>query len=133
MLTAIKISGLFCVLASVCVCLFARPLMLLFIDAGEAEMIRIGVEYLHIEGAFYIGIGVLFLLYGLFRGLGKSAVSILLTVISLGSRVALAYSLSALPGIGMTGIWWGVPIGWALADAVGLRIYFRRQKQPGIH
>ena len=31
--------------------------------------------------------------------------SVVLTVISLGTRVALAYLLSAIPAIGVTGIW----------------------------
>lgn len=123
--TAFKISSAFCLFASACVFIFARPLMLIFVDAGETEIINIGVQYLRIEGAFYIGIGILFLLYGLFRGLARSGVSIILTVISLGSRVALAYTLSAIPAIGLAGIWWAVPIGWALADIAGTAIYFR--------
>ena len=55
--------------------------------------------------------------------------SIVLTVVSLGSRVALAYALSAIPAVGMVGIWWSVPIGWALADIVGIGIYLRERKQ----
>ena len=51
--------------------------------------------------------------------------SLVLTVISLGTRVALAYALSAVPFIGVTGIWWSVPIGWMLADAVGM-LYYRK-------
>ena len=86
-------------------------------------------RYLHIEGVFYVGIGLLFLLYGLFRGYGRAGVSIVLTVVSLGSRVALAYALSAIPAVGMVGIWWSVPIGWALADIVGIGIYLRERKQ----
>lgn len=129
MAAALKLSVSFCLAASVCVCLFARPLMLLFTDASETEILRIGVEYLRIEGAFYVGIGVLFLLYGLFRGFGRPAVSIVLTILSLGSRVALAYALSAIPGVGMVGIWWSVPIGWALADLAGLLMYRRVKKQ----
>ena len=88
--------------------------MLLFVDAGETEILREGVRYLHIEGSFYCGIGCLFLLYGLYRALGKPGMSVVLTVISLGTRVALAYLLSSLPSIGVTGIWWSVPIGWRL-------------------
>lgn len=127
-LIAMKISLLFCLLASLCVYLFARPLMLLFVDAGETEIIRIGMEYLRIEGMFYVGIGILFLLYGLYRGLGRSGVSILLTVVSLGSRVLLAYTLSSLPAIGMLGIWWSVPMGWLLADLLGIWYYVTRRK-----
>lgn len=125
---AIKISCLFCLFASACVCIFAKPLMTQFVNFSETEIINIGVNYLHIEGAFYVGIGILFLMYGLFRGLGKSSVSIVLTVVSLGSRVLLAYVLSAVPQIGLTGIWWSVPIGWALADIIGILIYRKYKK-----
>lgn len=128
-ISAMKLSSIFCILASVFVWFFAKPLMLLFVDASELEIINIGVQYLHIEGMFYIGIGILFLLYGLFRGFGKSAVSIVLTVISLGSRVVLAYTLSAIPSIGMSGIWWSVPVGWVLADLAGIWIYLKYRKQ----
>lgn len=125
--TAWRFSAVFCLFASACVFLFARPLMLLFVNAREVQIIEIGVRYLRIEGAFYIGIGLLFLLYGFYRGIGRAGISIVLTVISLGSRVALAYALSAVPAIGLVGIWWAVPIGWALADAFGL-LYCRRLK-----
>ena len=86
-----------------------------------------GVRYLRIEGAFYIGIGCLFLLYGLYRALGRPGMSVVLTVFSLGTRVALAYILSSIPALGVTGIWWSVPIGWALADLVGL-VYYKKNK-----
>ena len=125
--TALKLSCGFCLLSSACVVLLARPLMGLFVDAGEREIIAVGVQYLHIEGACYIGIGILFLLYALFRGLGRPAMSIVLTVASLGTRVALAYGLSSLSGVGLAGIWWSVPIGWALADLLGLSYYRRRR------
>lgn len=117
----------FCVVVSALVCVFARPLMGLFVEAGEAETILEGVRYLRIEGAFYCGIGCLFLLYGLYRALGRPGMSVVLTVVSLGTRVALAHLLSAVPAIGVAGIWWSVPIGWLLADAAGLLYYRRRQ------
>ena len=55
--------------------------------------------------------------------------SVVLTVVSLGTRVALAHILSNLPAFGVAGIWWSVPIGWALADVVGLLYYLVRQKR----
>ena len=124
--SAVLISAAFCVVLSALVCAFAKPLMLLFVDAGETEILCEGVRYLHIEGAFYCGIGCLFLLYGLYRALGKPGMSVVLTVISLGTRVVLAYLLSSLPSIGVTGIWWSVPIGWALADFVGFAYYKKK-------
>lgn len=120
---AVSISAIFCVVISVFVCIFAKQLMMIFVDAKETAIIMKGVRYLRIEGAFYIGIGWLFLLYGLYRALGRPGMSVVLTIFSLGTRVALAYVLSAIPAIGVTGIWWSVPIGWALADIVGLMYY----------
>ena len=126
---AVGASMLFCVAVSALVCCFAHPLMAMFVGEGEAEIILEGIRYLRIEGAFYCGIGCLFLLYGLYRALGKPGMSVILTVISLGTRVALAYILSAIPAIGVIGIWWSVPIGWALADIVGILYYILRKGQ----
>ena len=126
---AIIVSFGFCILVSLVVCIFARPLMGIFVEAGESEIIAEGVRYLRIEGAFYCGIGCLFLLYGLYRALGKPGMSVVLTVISLGSRVVLAYLLSAIPAFGVTGIWWAVPIGWFLADTTGIVYYIVRRRR----
>lgn len=125
---AVAASAIFCIIISTAVCLFARPLMLLFINADETAIVTEGVRYLRIEGAFYCGIGCLFLLYGLYRALGRPGMSVVLTVFSLGTRVALAYLLSAIPTVGVVGIWWSVPIGWILADVIGLSYYVRKQK-----
>ena len=110
--------------------MLAAPLMGLFLDdpAAADAVIAEGVRYLRIEGAFYALIGVLFLLYGLYRALGCPGMSVVLTIISLGLRVALAYALAALPGVGVVGIWWSVPIDWVLADTFGL-VYFRLRKK----
>ena len=126
---AVRVTLIFCLIISVLVFVLARPLMLIFIPAHETEIISIGVEYLRIEGAFYCGIGWLFLLYGFYRAVRKPGMSVVLTVISLGVRVALAYTLAAIPGIGVWGIWWSIPIGWFLADIFGWCYYRMKQRK----
>ena len=121
-------SMLFGLLISIAVFVLAEPLMTLFIDAGETAVIAEGVRYLRIEGAFYYLIAALFLLYGLYRALGKPGMSVVLTIVSLGIRVALAYALASIPLFGVVGIWWSVPIGWLLADALGLIYYLVKRK-----
>lgn len=115
----------FGVLTSVLVCVFARQLLLVFLNPEETGAIAVGVQYLRIEGAFYCLIGILFLLYGYFRAVRRPGVSVVLTVISLGVRVLLAYWLSGIASVGVIGIWVSVPIGWLLADAAGM-IWMRR-------
>lgn len=114
---AFGLSAAFSIVLSGLVIAFAQPLMRVFVDASEADVIAAGVRYLRIEGACYVGIGWLFLLYGYFRAVQKPGMSVVLTVISLGMRVALAYALAGV--VGEVGIWAAIPIGWALADVVG--------------
>lgn len=125
---AVMMSVAFCLVISLLVFIFARPLMMIFVDPSETEILAAGVEYLRIEGAFYCGIGCLFLLYGLYRAIKRPGMSVVLTIFSLGTRVVLAYALSAIDFIGVTGIWWSVPIGWALADFVGF-LYYKKNKK----
>lgn len=123
-------SAVFSLVISLLVVLFAKPLMSIFIDPSETAIIAAGVTYLRIEGACYLGIGILFLLYGYYRAVNKPLMSVILTVASLGTRVALAYALAPLPAVGVIGIWAAIPIGWALADAIGIGYYAYPRAAP---
>ena len=122
---ALLLSAGFSVVLSALVCIFAHPLIHIFVQAGETEVLAAGVRYLRVEGAFYAGIGCLFLLYGFYRAVKRPGMSVVLTVISLGTRVALAYALAGT--LGEFGIWAAIPIGWALADLTGLGYYLLRR------
>ena len=117
-------SLLFSLVISIVIFICSPSLMSLFIEEGE--IIKIGTEYLRIEGIFYALIGFLFLFYGLYRAVGKPAVSFVLTIISLGTRVLLSYTLPNIPTIGIYGIWWSIPIGWFIADITGILVFIRK-------
>ena len=123
---ALAVTCLFALVLSALVNIFARPLFSLFLDSSEAGIMAIGVGYLRLEGSFYIGIAILFLLYGHFRAIGKPSISLILTLFSLGTRVALSYALA--PSLGYQMIWISVPIGWALADLVGALLMTRPRR-----
>lgn len=127
---AFAMSAIFSCTISFLVCLFAPELMKIFIDPMEKEVIAAGVCYLRIEGVFYCGIGCLFLLYGYFRAIKRADISLLLTIISLGLRVVLAYLFAPL--LGETGIWIAIPIGWCMADFTGLLCIRYNQKKEKI-
>lgn len=110
----------FCVCVGAVICLFTKPLMSIFVTAGNNDIIEAGAGYLRVVAACYPGIGFLFLFYAYYRAIRRPGFSVILTVISLGTRVALAYWLSSLPFLGVWGIWISIPIGWALADITGL-------------
>ena len=125
MKSALRVSLCFCALISCLVFLCAPVLMLMFIEPQETAIIAQGVQYLRVEGAFYCGIGILFLLYGYYRGINRPEMSLVLTIISLGTRVLLAYALAPISWIGVLGIWSAIPIGWFLADLAGI-LYLKK-------
>ncbi|MGN0955290.1 MATE family efflux transporter [Dialister sp.] len=118
--TAGKMIFIFSLLASGIVSFLAPLLMGFFVPETAEDVVAVGSRYLRIEGSCYLGIGILFMLYGFYRAVKRAAVSVVLTVLSLGTRVVLAYFLSSFPEIGVTGIWLSIPIGWALADMYGM-------------
>ena len=120
-------SLLFSIMISLIVFIASPSLMKIFVGDSEREIIDIGTGYLRIEGAFYALIGFLFLFYGLFRAIGKPGMSFILTIISLGTRVLLSYTISDILSVGVLGIWWSVPIGWLLADIVGALYYLKKR------
>ena len=122
--SAVICASVFCVAVSLLIFVLAPMLIGIFVEPTETEIIAEGARYLRVEGVFYIGIGILFLLYGYYRAVKRPGMSVILTVCSLGTRVALAYILSAIPSLGVVGIWVSVPIGWAFADIVGA-VYYR--------
>lgn len=115
--------AVFCALISAVIFVFAKDLMCLFVDADKIMIIAEGARYLRIEGAMYVGIDILFLWYGYFRGINKLNISLLLTVISLGTRVLLSYTLAPNTGFGVVAIWASIPVGWFLADIAGYIFY----------
>lgn len=118
-------SALFCAVISVLIFVFADDFMGIFIDRTETQIIAEGVRYLRVEGAMYVGIGILFLWYGYFRGINKPHISLILTVISLGTRVVLSYVLAPNTPLGVLAIWLSIPVGWFLADMAGC-IFYRK-------
>ena len=116
----------FALLISGIIYFFAPQLMGFFVPETATETIAIGTGYLRIEGACYVGIGILSMLYAYYRAIKQPGMSVILTILSLGSRVVLAYGLSSLPFFGVTGIWLSIPIGWALADVYGIWKGIRR-------
>lgn len=121
--SAIKVILIFGITMSILVNLSASKLMTIFLDGTEIQVIEIGVEYLKILSTFFIFIGFLFMFYGYFRGIGALNISLILTIISLGTRVFIAYTFSQIEEVGRLAIWWATPIGWILADFSGFLFY----------
>ena len=65
-----------------------------------------------------MGSGILFSMYFGAKKYEKMKISLIPTIVSLGTRVLLAYLLVLSFGVEM--IWWAIVIGWILADTIGI-------------
>ena len=108
---ALLMGAVVSIITTAAVLLFGKPMISIF--SKDAEVIRIGVNYLTIVGSFYIVFSTLFITHGVFRGAGDTFIPMLFTLFSLWLiRVPLATAFSK--HIGVNGVWWSTPIAWVV-------------------
>lgn len=113
----LRMTSLISVSFSAIALLFGKNIMAWF--TSDYNVIMLGAEYLTIIGIFYILFSAMFSINAVFRGSGDTIVPMFITLFALWFvRLPVSYYLSL--EIGKTGIWWGVPIAWA----VGLSLSF---------
>lgn len=106
-----KMTSIITISVTLLAIVFARPLFRLF--TNDTQVVEIGIQYLYIVSPFYIMFSAMFIFMGVLRGAGETIIPMILTIISLWIvRVPASYYLSQ--AIGVNGIWWGIPIAWAV-------------------
>lgn len=99
------------IVVTLVVILFKESLMGLF--THDLEVIEIGSVYLLIVSSFYLVFSSMFVIGAVMRGAGDTLIPMFITLFSLWLiRIPVAYFLSQ--HIGVTGIWWAIPIAWAI-------------------
>ena len=121
MMATLKMSTIIAVIVSIMVIIFGNYFMRLF--TNDAEVIRIGHEYLVIVGIFYFSFNAMFTFNGVMRGAGDTLVPMFITLFSLWLiRIPAAYFLSK--HYAEIGIWWSIPVAWVLGMC-GTYIYYK--------
>ena len=111
---------------SVAVFALAGPLMRLFVDPGEAEVIRLGTRYLRLMGLFYILPGITNGLQGYMRALGKLKLTMVVTYGQMFTRAACTFLL--IGSMGLDAVPLACVAGWVMMTVweVGLMIKWRK-------
>ena len=96
----------------------------MFIGAdGTASAYATGTSYLRFMGWFFAIIGFKMATDGLLRGSGDVRVFTLANIVNLTTRVVFSFLLS--PVVGVTMVWYIVPVGWLLNWGISLTGYLR--------
>jgi putative MATE family efflux protein len=117
LIATVKMSGIVTIVTTIFIVLGGHILMSLF--TNDAEVIRLGDQYLTIVSSFYIMFTLMFIYNGVMRGAGDTLIPMFFSLLSLWIiRIPMAWFLSGK--IGPSGIWWAIPAGWA----IGLTLSF---------
>jgi putative MATE family efflux protein len=98
----------------------------LFVGPGEERVVTMASHLLHVNGALYGVLGVLFVLRGALQGLGHTFVPTATGAIELVMRVGAAIVLGA--AYGFSGVVWGNPLAWVGAVVVLVPAYVRAHR-----
>lgn len=124
LLSTLNMSTWTAIITTILIIIFRYPLMALFVS--DQAVIQIGGEYLLIVASFYIFFSGMFVIGGVMRGAGDTLIPMFITLFSLWIiRIPLAAVLSKY--IGVTGIWWAIPIAWFMGMSLSF-LYYRTGK-----
>jgi putative MATE family efflux protein len=113
-------SNIVAIVITVLIIIFRNELMAFFTD--EQNVVEIGARYLVIVASFYMVFTAMFTFGGVMRGAGDTLIPMFITLFALwGVRIPVAWYLS--DKIGVDGIWWAVPIGWAIGLILSISYY----------
>lgn len=107
--------------------LLGTPLALLFVDASEAEVIRLIRVYLKVTTSSYALLGVLYVLRSGIQGMGYGVLPMCAGLFELAGRIFAAFFL--VKPLGFIGVTLANPAAWLAADLllVGVYLYIRRK------
>ncbi len=120
----LRMTAIISVSVTIVAWLFAPQIMGIF--TTDADVVEAGKDYLYIVSLFYIVFSTMFVYNGVLRGAGDTVIPMFITLFALWLvRIPVSYYLALQ--FGPVGIWWGVPIAWAIG-AVFSFFYFRSGK-----
>lgn len=121
--TAASIAAVTMVVLTVFIYLAASQVMRLF--SSDPEVIRVGVEYLHIVALNFVPSGITFVAASMFQGMGNTLPSLMTSFIRIAVGVLPAVILSRRPDFALTWIWWFTVLSTVLQMALNLLLLQR--------
>lgn len=120
-IAAMKISAVVSVVLLIVFWAFGHPIMSIFVT--NEEIISIAAAGIRITSLFLIALGGVQILRYMLNGAGDSMYALINGVVEVVARVAFAVGLTAIPFIGMWGIWLTTGLTWTVTAVFALFRY----------
>lgn len=109
-LASVKLAGIISIAFLAIFWIFGNPIMNIFVD--DAEITSTAAIGIRISSLFFIGLGLNQIFRYMFSGAGDANFALMNGTVEVISRIALAVVLTAIPFIGMWGIWLTNGLAW---------------------
>ena len=98
----------------------------------DADVIAMGGAAVRITSLFYAALGLIYVVRGVLNGLGDAFFALLNGIVEVIGRFTVPFILTAIPAIGVWGIWWSVGAVWTLSGFTAWLRYlsFRKKLFP---
>lgn len=100
--------------------IFCEPIIRIFVE--DSDVISMGAQAIRITSLFYVFLGVIYVVRGVLNGIGDSVFAFINGVVEVICRLIFPAFMTALPLMGVWGIWWSVGATWFIS---GLTAYLR--------
>lgn len=109
---------------------FGEDMIRLFVE--DEPVIAMGAKALRITSLFYVMLGIIYVVRGVLNGLGDSFFALFNGIVEVFGRFTVPFMLTAIPVIGLWGIWWSVGIVWAISGITAWMRYRYFKKRMGL-
>lgn len=107
--------------------IFGNQITAMFVK--DAEVIHLGANAMRITSIFYIFLGIIYITRGVLNGLGDAFFALLNGIVELLGRFIVPVFLTAIPAVGVWGIWWSVGVVWFLGGFTAwLRYLYKKNR-----
>ena len=128
---AMAMETIYGLIVSAAVFALAGPLMRLFVDPSETEVVRLGTRYLRLMGFFYFMPGITNGLQGYMRAMGKLNLTMYVTYSQMFTRAVFTFLLIGRMGLDAVPV--ACAAGWVLMMVweIGLMVKWRGSARMG--
>lgn len=109
-----------------CVFLFAEPIMKLFLPEESAEVIVLGITYLHLISFLYLLSGSGNIVQGFFRGIGDLKVTLISSLLNISVRVIAVFFMLQVSNGGFGCLAWACCFGWISMNLLEIPLLIKK-------
>ncbi len=107
--------------------LFGKQLLLLFLDAGETQIIADAYSFLQINALFYFPLALVNIVRFLIQGMGYSKLAVFAGAFEMLARALAGFLL--VPQFGFSAVRFANPLAWVFADIFLIPAFFHVRKK----